>query len=73
MAKLNGASITLIPKKEDAELASDYMPISLIHSLAKLISKVLALRLSVHINGLVSHAQSAFIKGRCTQENFLLV
>jgi hypothetical protein len=27
----------------------------------------------VHINGLVSHAQSASIKGRCIQGNFLLV
>jgi hypothetical protein len=73
MTKLNGALFTLIPKKEVAELPSDYRPISLIHSFAKIISKVLALRLSVQINGLVSHAQSAFFKGRCIQENFLLV
>jgi hypothetical protein len=33
----------------------------------------MALRLAPHINNLVSHAQSAFIKGICIQENFLLV
>jgi hypothetical protein len=75
MPKLNGVVITLLPKKEPAELPSEYRPISLIHSFAKLVSKVPALRLPPppHINNLVSHAQSAFIKGKCIQENFLLV
>jgi hypothetical protein len=73
MPKLNGALITLLPKREPAELPSDYRPISLIHSFTKLISKVLALRLAPHINALVSHAHSAFIKGRCIQENFLFI
>jgi hypothetical protein len=73
MPKLNGALIILLPKREPVELPSDYMPITLIHSFTKLISKVLALRLAPHINALVSHAQSAFIKGRCIQENFLFV
>jgi hypothetical protein len=31
------------------------------------------MRLTPHINRLVSHAHSAFIKGQCIQENFLLV
>lgn len=46
-------------------------PISLIHSVAKLISKVLSLRLSRHMNKLVSKSQSAFINRRCLQDNFL--
>jgi hypothetical protein len=45
----------------------------LVHSFAKLISKVLARRLVPHISHLVSDAESAFIKGRCIQENFLFV
>jgi hypothetical protein len=65
MPKLNGALITQLPKREPAELPSDYRPISLIHSFAKLASKVLALRLAPHIYGVVSHAQSALIKGLC--------
>ena len=48
--KLNGASIVLLPKKEAAEAVKDYRPISLIHSFAKIVSKVLAMRLSQQIN-----------------------
>jgi hypothetical protein len=47
------------------------MPISLSHSISKLISKCLASRLSVELNNLVSRAQSAFIKSRSIQDNFL--
>jgi retron-type reverse transcriptase len=38
-----------------------------------LVSKVLALRLVPHINGLVSKAQSAFIRRRCIHDNYLYV
>jgi hypothetical protein len=44
--KLNGALLTLVPKTVAAEVPSDFRPISLIHSFAKLVAKVLALRLS---------------------------
>jgi hypothetical protein len=73
MPKLNGALITLLPKKEAVDLPSDYRPIRLVHSFAKLISKVSAMRIAPHINTLVSNSQNAFIKGRCIQENFLFV
>ena len=73
LPKMNGAHITILPKKEHPDCPSDFRPISLIHSFAKLISKVLARRLSKHINNLVSGAQSAFIKRRCIQDNFLYV
>jgi hypothetical protein len=59
---LNSANIVLLPKKEGAEEISDFRPISLIHGIAKLISKMLALRLGPFMNELVSNAQSAFIK-----------
>lgn len=62
---LNGAHIALIPKGEVAEYAKDFRPISLINSFAKLITKILAIRLSRHIDHLISQSQSAFIKGRC--------
>jgi hypothetical protein len=61
---LNTAFITLLPKHNDALVAKDFRPISLIHSFAKLVTKVLANRLRCHMEGLVSKAQSAFIKGR---------
>jgi hypothetical protein len=62
LSKLNSALLTLLPKKEVDELPRDFRPISLIHSVAKLFSKVLACRLSRYIDRLVSQAQSAFIK-----------
>jgi hypothetical protein len=73
LPKLNGAMITLLPKKEVAELPSEYRPISLVHSFAKLITKVLAIRMAPYIDNLVSNAQSAFVKGQCIQENLLFV
>lgn len=73
MGRMNGANIILIPKKEVALHPSDFRPISLIHSFAKLMTKVLSIRLSKHIDGLISMAQSAFIKRRCIQDNFMFV
>ncbi|WVZ49929.1 hypothetical protein U9M48_001244 [Paspalum notatum var. saurae] len=52
---------------------ADYRPISLIHSFAKIISKVLALRLAPIMNSLVFPNQSAFIKGRSIHDSFLSV
>jgi hypothetical protein len=62
LPKLNGALITLLPKKEVSHGPSDFRPISLVHSFTKLITKVLALRLAPHMNDLISNAQSAFVK-----------
>jgi hypothetical protein len=73
LERLNSANICLIPRKELAEATTDFRPISLIPSFAKLISKVLAIRLSSKLDNLVSISQSAFIKKRCIQDNFLYV
>lgn len=70
---LNTAFITLLPKKVDALLVKDYRPISLIHSFAKLVSKILATRLAPLLPSMVSINQSAFVKGRSIQDNFLMV
>ena len=51
---LNSAYLTLIPKKADASTAADYRPISLIHSFAKLMTKILANRLAPHLHHLVA-------------------
>jgi hypothetical protein len=62
LPKFNGALLTLLPKKEVAEAQGDYRRISHIHSFAKLVFKVLAMWLAPHRDGMVSNAQSAFIK-----------
>lgn len=70
---LNSANIALLPKKDAAEDVSDFRPISLIHAIAKILAKVLALRLGPLMNDLASNAQSAFINKRSIHDNFLYV
>jgi hypothetical protein len=60
---LNNAFITLIPKKIGAKQVKDFRPISLVHSFAKLVTKVVANRLIGKMQELISPIQSAFIKG----------
>jgi hypothetical protein len=63
----------LLPKSPDAEMIKDYRPISLIHSVGKHISKLLANCLAPKIGSLVHGTQCAFIKGRSIHENFKFV
>jgi hypothetical protein len=71
--KMNNAFITLIPKTVGADRVKDFRPISLVHSIAKLVTKLLANRLAWKLHDMVSPIQSAFIKGRFIQDNFILV
>lgn len=73
MEHISDAHVVLIPKTDVALEPKDYRPISLIHSFAKLLTKVLAIRLSEHMYKLIAPAQSAFIKKRCIQDNFMYV
>lgn len=68
---LNSGSIVLIPKHSEAKRIGEFRPISLTHSIAKLISKLMANRLAPCLEKLVSRSQSAFIKKRCIHDNFL--
>ena len=70
---LNSAHIVLIPKLTGASRASDYRPVSLMHSAAKVVCKILANRLAPELPKLISPSQSAFLKGRSIQDNFLYV
>lgn len=65
--------MVLLKKKTQPAEICDYRPISLIHSFSRLITKCLANRLAPKLNALVSRNQSAFIKGRCIQDNFCAV
>jgi hypothetical protein len=73
MKGLNSVYITLLPKPQPTLYAKDYQTISLVHSFAKLITKVLANRLASRLHGMVLSNQSAFIKGRFIQDNFMLM
>jgi hypothetical protein len=57
---LNSAYNTLLPKKADALEVKDYRPISLIHSFAKLLAKLLANILPPKLLELVPINQSTF-------------
>lgn len=70
---LNSAYKILIPKKEDAQTVGDYRPISLVHSFAKLITKIMANRLAPRLGNMVASNQSAFIRGRSIHDNVMLV
>lgn len=73
MAGINDALVALLPKKDGAKTIGDFRPISLINSVAELITKVLSMRLSGVIGTLISPTQSAFQKAKCMQDNFLYV
>lgn len=70
LSSLNSGWICPIPKAPSFLLASDLRPISLIHSLGKIISKVLAIRIQPVMNQLINPFQAAFIKGRDILDNF---
>jgi hypothetical protein len=70
---VNSALITLLPKRPGAEEVKDFRPISLIHGFAKWVAKVIANRLAPFLPQLVGPHQSAFVRGRCLHDNFMMV
>lgn len=70
---LNLAFMVLVPKREDAIQISDFRPISMVHSFAKLVTKNMVTRLAKRLNTMIAVNQSAIIKGRSIHDNFMLV
>lgn len=64
-------SLLLFQKTESTSHLSDFRLISIIHSLDKIISKVLAIWLASLLDNLVDKAQIGFIQGRIIADNFL--
>ncbi|KAJ9568335.1 hypothetical protein OSB04_004301 [Centaurea solstitialis] len=60
----NSSFISLIPKISDPLFLSDYRPINLIGCVNKVISKVLAERLKLVLDSVISNSQTAYIKRR---------
>jgi hypothetical protein len=67
------ALMVLLPKSIDAETMSDYWPITLIHSIGKLIAKVLVNKHAPRLSELVHVSQNAFIEGRFIHDSFKLI
>jgi hypothetical protein len=69
-----GSGVTAVDEKHaEAVEVKDFRPISLIHSMAKLLAKVLSSRLAPRMAEIVGPQQSAFIGGCCLHDNFQLV
>jgi hypothetical protein len=69
---VNNAHITLIPKLAEAAQVKDYLPISLIHIMGKLILKVLSNRLACKLDKLIHISQCVRVRS-VHQDNFRLV
>ena len=72
LKQVNHSAIVLIPKTAHSSSVQDFRPISCCNITYKVISKVLAGRLSSILPSLVDQAQSAFVKGRSMVDNIHL-
>lgn len=68
MRSINNSYITLIPKVNGASRVNDFRPMSLLNSLMKIITKLLANRLQAVIPQLIHRNQYGFIKKRTIQD-----
>ncbi|XP_026420637.1 uncharacterized protein LOC113316705 [Papaver somniferum] len=63
-SKHNSTFITQVPKKDHIETVKDCRPICLLTSVYKIIAKVLASRIKLVMDKLISHVQCSYIEGR---------
>jgi hypothetical protein len=68
LQSINCSYITLVPKTDNPSKVSDFMPISLLNSSVKLITKVLTNRLQKVILRTIHQNQYGFIKNRSIQD-----
>ncbi|GAA0160154.1 hypothetical protein LIER_16773 [Lithospermum erythrorhizon] len=71
LKKLNFTFITLIPKVENQIIMSQFQPIALCNTAAKVIAKVLALRLKKFLPNVISDSQSTFVSNRLITDNII--
>jgi hypothetical protein len=68
LQSINSSFIVMIPKKDNPSNVSDYMPISLLNSSIKLLTKLLANRVQEVILRVVHQNQYGFIRNRSIQD-----
>lgn len=65
-------TVILVPKVNEPQRLKNLRQINLCNVLYKIISKVLANRLKVFLNEIISPNQSAFVPGRLITDNVLV-
>ncbi|GFS44393.1 hypothetical protein Acr_00g0090060 [Actinidia rufa] len=71
--QINHAIIALVPKSANTTRVEDFRPISCCNVVYKIISKILASRLSPILESLIDPAQSTFVPNRSMVENIYMV
>jgi len=69
---INSTFIALIPKVDNPQRLNDFRPIPLVGCKYKILAKILANRLCLVIDSVISYSQSAFIKGRQILDGILV-
>ena len=70
---LNSTFIALIPKCGNPESVRDFRPISLVSSLYKVLSKILANRLKRVMDSIIGETHMAFFNNRQITDSFVIV
>lgn len=70
---VNNTLITLIPKVDSPDRASQFRPISLCNVLYKCLPKILVKRLKEIISKVISPFQASFVPGRSIHDNIIVV